>query len=746
MTDTLARPDILHGPLSPQRVAADEAYADPLLGCLEIVARYYDCGIPRQALISGLPLPEGRLTPRLFPRAAMRAGLSAKVVRRPLSKLNKLLLPAILIMADDTAVLLTGIGTSGEAEVVIPETGSGTETVNIADLEERYSGYVILLKPEFRYTERQATADKRTRENWFWDAVTPLWPTYIQVVVAAALVNVLALASPLFIMNVYDRVLPNKALSTLWVLVIGIGLAVVFDFCLKTLRVALIGNAGRRADVLLASRLFGHVLSLDLTSRPHRTGEFANHLKDFEIVREFFTSNTVVTITDLLFVGLFIFVIYQIAGVAAFVPAVAVVLVILIGLAIQSPMHRVVDQAQAEAGYRHSLLLDAISGLETVKCARAESQMQRQWEQFVGQNSETAQRLRTISSVGLNLSAFVQQMVTVGVVVVGAYLFEEGEVSSGAIIASVILAGRAVAPLGQLAATFARSQQAFSSLRILNQLMSLPEDGEGETRHIDRTIESGSIHFDNVIFEYPDATTQALKDFSLKISPGERVGIIGKIGSGKTTIGRLLTRLYMAGEGNLLLDDVDIRQYHPAEVRRRVAFVAQDAALFHGSIRDNIVFGAPYVSDDVVVRAAELSGTADFVKLHPHGYNMPVGEGGRLLSSGQRHSVALARAFLFDPVIVFLDEPTGAMDMQSERALTLRLKTAFRPDQTVIITTHRSSMLTLVDRVVVIDQGHVMLDGPKDEIMKKLTAGRKTTNAPAGKGGKPAGKTPAKTK
>ncbi|MDH3581694.1 MAG: type I secretion system permease/ATPase [Hyphomicrobiales bacterium] len=746
MTETLAQSDILHGPLSPQRIAADDAQADPLLGCLEVVARYYDCGIPRQALISGLPLPEGRLTPRLFPRAAMRAGLSAKVVRRPLGKLNKMLLPAILIMADDTAMLLTGVGGSGDAEVVIPETGSGTSAVKFADLEERYSGYVILLKPEFRYTERAEADNKGSRENWLWDSVWPLWPIYCQVVIAAALVNILALASPLFIMNVYDRVLPNKAISTLWVLVIGIGLAIAFDFLLKTLRVALIGNAGRRADVLLASRLFAHVLSLDLSSRPHRTGEFANHLKDFEIVREFFTSNTVVTITDLLFVGLFIFIIYQISGVTAYVPAVAVVLVVIIGLLIQPPMHRVVDQAQAEAGYRHSLLLDAISGLETIKCARAESQMQRQWEQFVGQNSETAQKLRNISSVGLNLSAFVQQSVTVGVVVVGAYLFEEGEVSSGAIIASVILAGRAVAPLGQLASTFARSQQAFSSLRMLNQLMSLPEDGEGETRHINRTIESGSIHFDNVTFEYPDATTQALKDFSLRIEPGERVGIIGKIGSGKTTIGRLLSRLYMAGEGNLLLDDVDVRQYHPSEVRRRVAFVAQDAALFHGSVRDNIVFGAPYVSDDVVVRAAELSGTADFVKLHPHGYNMPVGEGGRLLSSGQRHSLALARAFLFDPVIVFLDEPTGAMDMQSERMLLQRLKTAFRPDQTVIITTHRSSMLNLVNRVIVIDQGQVVLDGPKDEVMKQLTAGRQAASAQVGKGRKPAPKKPAKPK
>lgn len=724
MTETMARAGGLDAPGAPQRIAADEAFADPLLGCLEAVARHYDRGIAREALVAGLPLDGGRLTPRLFPRAAARAALSARVVRRPLGKLTKMLLPAIVLLNDDSACVLLATDASGEAQVLVPETGFGVEKTALADLEERHTGYVILLKPEFRFGDQDNFHAPEAGGHWFWAAVKPLWPTYLQVVAAAALVNVLAIASPLFIMNVYDRVLPNKAISTLWVLVIGVGLAILFDLILKTLRVALIGNAGRRADVLLASRIFRHVLSLDLSGRPHRTGEFANHLKDFEIVREFFTSNTVVTVTDLVFMGLFIFVIWQIAGLTALVPATAAVLVIIIGLAIQPPMTRVVNQAQSEAGYRHSLLLDAISGLETIKCARAEGQMQRQWEQFVAQNADTAHNLRRISSFGLNLSAFVQQFVTVGVVVVGAYLFQEGEVSSGAIIASVILAGRAVAPLGQLASTFARSQQALTSFRTLNGLMRIPEDGDGEARHVDSGITAGRIEFKGVNFAYPEATTHALSDFNLTIEPGERVGIVGRIGSGKTTIGRLLSRLYVTSEGNLLADDVDIRQYHPSEVRRRIAFIAQDAALFHGSVRDNIVFGAPYVSDDVVMRAAELSGVIDFVKLHPHGFNMPVGESGRLLSSGQRHSVALARAFLFDPVVVFLDEPTGAMDMQSERALMQRLKTAFRKDQTVIITTHRSSMLNLVDRVVVIDNGRVLLDGPKDKVMEQLAKGR----------------------
>jgi len=399
-----------------------------------------------------------------------------------------------------------------------------------------------------------------------------------------------------------------------------------------------------------------------------------------------------------------------------------VFLVILAGLIIQIPVSRTVNQAQSEAAYRHSLLFESLSGLETVRSSGAEGQLQRQWEQLVAQNARTTERLRFLSSLGLNLTSFLQQLVTVGVVVVGVYLFDQGEVSPGAIIAAVILAGRAVGPLGQIASTIGRSQQAFQSLSMLNRIMALPREADDVGRHIGKTIQSGAIRFDNVRFEYPGAATPALTDFSLKIEPGERVGIIGKIGSGKTTVGRLISRLYVPTSGSLLIDGVDIRQYHPSEVRRNVAFVAQDATLFHGSVRDNIILGSPQVSDDAVVRAAKLAGVSEFVTTHPQGYNMPVGEGGRLLSSGQRQAVALARAFLAHPAIVFLDEPSGSMDMASERTLLEKLKASIRNDQTLILTTHRSAMLALIDRLVVIENKRVVADGPREEVMAKLRA------------------------
>ncbi len=701
-------------------LAADDVFSDGLLGCLEFITRHFDRSIPPGALVSGLPLEEGKLTPRLFPRAAARAGLSAKVVRRSLEKISSLLLPAVLILDGDETVVLVELEKNGDARVIVPETGRGLAQMDAEQLAQRYSGYIILVKPEYQFESADADGSKSSGENWFWSAVTPLWPNYLQVLIAAALINILALASPLFIMNVYDRVLPNKAIPTLWVLAIGIAIAISFDFILKMLRNSLIGNAGRRADIILASRLFAHVLNLDLSQRPMKTGEFANQLRDFENVREFFTSNTVVVLTDFIFIWLFIFIIYQIAGVVAVAPAFAVLLVLIAGGLLQIPLHKAVRNAQSEATHRHSILIEALTGLETIKTSRAESQFQRKWEQFVGQNAKTTEKLRSISAIGINFTSFAQQFVTVGVVIIGVYLFDQGEVSSGAIIASVILAGRAVGPLGQIAGTIGRSQQAFHSLGVLNQIMSVSGEDEGQQRHIDLAISKGSVEYDKVDFSYPDAEAPALKNLSLKIEPGERVGIIGRIGSGKTTLGRLISRLYVPSEGSLLLDGVDVRQYHSSDIRRRVAFISQDSSLFHGSVRDNIALGAPYVTDDLVIRAADLAGVSDFVRLHPQGFNMPVGEAGRYLSSGQRQSIALARAFLSDPLILFLDEPSGSMDMASERALIERLAKAFRPDQTVILTTHRTAMLALVTRLVVLENGSVIADGPRDSVLKML--------------------------
>jgi ATP-binding cassette subfamily C protein LapB len=713
---------------SPQRtLGVQDEHFDPLLGCLEIAADHYGRSMSAAALISGLPLVDGRLTPQLVLRAASRVGLSARIVKRRIGELLKILFPVILLMEGNNAIVL--VDHDGEtATIALPETGKGTVSMPLPSLANSYTGYAILIKPEYRLPQEQQDAAK-TQGHWFWSAVAPLWPAYVQVFLAALLINILVIAAPLFMMNVYDRVLPNKAIATLWVLAIGMGAVVFFDLILKVTRHALLSNAGRRADVLLASRIFAHVLKLDLGKRPLKTGEFANQLRDYEMVREFFTSNTVVTLTDFAFIGLFIIIVYYIAGLVALIPAVAVVLVIGIGTLLQLPLVRRVRQVQTEATHRHSILLEALNGLETIKCARAEGQYQRQWEQFIGHNSRTTEHMRSLSTLAMNITGFIQQLVSVGVIVAGVYVFSAGHVTSGAIIAAVILSSRAVAPLGQTASTISRAQQAFQAYKTLDRIMQLPAEDEGRARHINRSINDGRISFDNVTFRYPESEAPAINGFDLKIEPGERVGIIGRIGSGKTTLGRLLARLYLATEGTLFLDGVDVRQYHPAEVRRCVGFVSQDTILFYGSVRDNIALGVPHISDDLVLRAAEISGVIDFVKAHPKGLNMQVGEGGRFLSSGQRQAVILARACLLEPLVVFLDEPSGAMDMATERAFVQRLHHAFRPDQTLILTTHRYNVLSLVNRLVVIERGCVVADGPRDEILAKLNQGSGQRNA-----------------
>lgn len=710
-----------HSQAIEQMRAADTETAaqDQLLACLHHLAARFDRPFSASDATAGLPLENGRLTPSVFVRAAERIGLASKVVRRSLSDLRPHELPAIILLSDRGYAVLDKLERR-RAVIIMPDLGQGVETLKRRQLERDYSGYAILVKPVYRNRQIAASAPPRA-SHWFWSALAPLWPSYLQVVLAAAIVNTLALAAPLFIMNVYDRVLPNKAITTLWVLAIGIGAAILFDFIFRSLRQAILENAGRRADVRLASRLFEHIMSLDGPARPRRTGEFAQKIRDYELVREFFASSTVVTLTDFAFIWVFVAIIYAIAGPIAFVPVGALALVIVVGLFTRLRLARAVEASQAEAAHRNSILFEALGGLETIKCCRAEGQMQKQWEDFIAQNAKTSERMRSISTFGLNFTTFVQQLVTVCIVVMGVYGFSSGDITPGALIAAVILAGRAVAPLGQIANTLVRSQQALHSLRTLNGVISLPTEGHGQPGFIDKPIRSGSLAFENLSFTYPEASRPALDGVTLRVAAGERIGIIGRVGSGKTTFGRLIARLYAPGEGALMIDGVDIRQYPPSEIRRQLAFVSQDSSLFSGSVRDNIALGAPAISDEAVVRAAEIAGVAAFVNAHPHGYNLQVGEGGRALSSGQRHAVALARAFLHQPLILMLDEPTGSMDTASERLFVERVAEALRTDQTLLIATHRHAPLSLVDRLLVLDQGRLVADGPKDDILARLT-------------------------
>ncbi len=692
---------------------------DPLLQSLLYLSAKFDRKVSVDAALAGIALVDGKLTPGLFLEAAKRAGYNAAIVKRPLAKIHPIALPAILLLEDQSACVLLRKKMGKRAAVYDPVTGSET-TIRLRSLASSYTGHAILIKPETKLDLTEAQPSREISGHWFWGAIAKLWPSYLRVVLAAALINVLALASPLFIMNVYDRVLPNKSLSTLWVLATGVCLAILFDFLFRNIRNWLTDAAGRRADVLLATRLFSHAMALKLGNRPTTTGSFASQLREFDAVRDFFTSSTLATVTDLCFFGLFVFVIYQIAGPIAAVPVIGATLVVIFGLIIQIPLRSAARKTQEETAQRHSLLVESIAGLETIKTLKAEGVLQRVWEGLVGKTARTMEQTRKLQALITNVTVAVQQMVTVGVVLLGTYLFDAGQITMGAIIASVILAGRSVAPFGQFASLLARSQQSFAALSTLNSLMRLESERPAGKQFVNTEIDPGQIEFRGVSMTYPNAPTPALNDFSLTVNPGERVGIIGKIGSGKTTIGRLLAGIYHAEAGHLLIDGVDIRQHHPHTVRRAISVVAQDADLFYGTIRSNILFGAGDVSDEVFLNATRLSGVDDFAMKHPSGYDMDVGERGSLLSGGQRQAVCLARLLIRQPRVAFLDEPSGSMDLASERALIGHLKDSFADHQTLIVSTHRYSMLEVIDRLVVVKNGKVAADGPKQQVLNAL--------------------------
>jgi ATP-binding cassette, subfamily C, bacterial LapB len=630
-------------------------------------------------------------------------------------------LPALVIFNDGTALALLEC----DAEGRYATDSSATEAlkVDLRGADTRDVWWVMSFGAVNADTIDSAINGKPAsmmRRHWLVSALRPFWKSYLQVALAALFINLLALVTPLFTMNVYDRILPNEAMATLWVLVLGVTTAIVFDLILKSIRAALIDYAGRAADLKLSYVLFEKVLHATMASRPASTGDYANRITQYEFVREFFTSNTISVVIDAAFMFIFLIVIFSLAGWIVVIPTVALLISIGIGLIAQRQIGKKIAAASNDSTMKQALLIETISTIETIKSLGAEKHLLRRWHELAKRASRTSEDIKQTSAWAANATQFVQQLVSVVIVLCGAYQFAEGNMSSGAIIAAVMLSSRAVAPLGQIAMTLARMRQALLSLRILNAVMEQPEDRPDAAGFVNREVLGGGFSLQQVSFAYPETDLKVLNGMSFAVKPGERVGIIGKIGSGKTTLGRLLGGLYQPSEGHLLIDGVDVRQYHPAVVRAAVSVVSQSADLFSGTIKENLLMGRPDATDADILEVAKLTGIDDFASRHPRGYDMPVGERGSNLSGGQRQLVAIARLLMARPKIVFLDEPSGAMDMASEKLLIAKLKQVLTPQMTVVISTHRHSMLELVDRLIVVDQGRVVADGPKEAVIAEL--------------------------
>jgi ATP-binding cassette subfamily C protein LapB len=613
---------------------------------------------------------------------------------------------------------------SGEnARLLFPETGQGSVLLSRQGLEERYTGVAIFARPHFRFDKRTPQVGEVRLKHWFWGALADQWPVYRDVLAAALLINVIALAMPLFSMNVYDRVVPNRAIETLWVLALGVLLMLGVDMMLRSLRGYFIDLASARIDMELSAKIMERVLGVRMESRPGAVGAFSSNLRSFESVRDFITSASVTAFIDLPFAFLFILVIGLIAWQLVLPVLLAIVFVVIYAYILQHKMHELSETTYRAGALRNATLIESLTALETIKTQGAESVMQSKWEKSVAFVSRVNNKMRFLSAAATNGAMEIQQVINIVVVVAGVYLIGDGRLTMGGLIACTMLTSRAVAPLGQMVGLLMQYHNAKVSLTSLEAVMSNPVERPDDASFVHRPDLKGNIEFRDVEFSYPNSSMTALKGFSCKISVGEKIVVIGRIGSGKTTLQKLLLGLYLPTGGAVLVDGVDIRQLDPADLRRNIGYVAQDVTLFYGTLRDNISIGAPYADDAAIVAAAEAAGLTEFVNRHPDGFDMMIGERGESLSGGQRQGVAIARAFLMDPPILLLDEPTSAMDFSSEQQFKERLKVA-AAHKTVIIVTHRNSLLDLATRVIVVDDGKIVADGPRDQVIQALQSGR----------------------
>ena len=697
---------------------------DPLTDCLLFLSRYHGMPISRESATAGLPLVNGRLQPAEFERAAGRAGFSSRIVSQSLRSTNTSLLPVIVLSQDDSACVLTDIDRkAGKARVVYPELNDAEVEVALDELESSASGWLIYVQPRFRFDERAGQTARHDGQHWFWGVIRENRGLYRDVIVAALMINLFAVAMPLFIMNVYDRVVPNAATDTLWVLGAGVLLVICADLLLRVMRSRFVDLAASRADVKLSATIMEQVLGMRMANRPTSTGSFANTVHAFESVRGFIGSMSIIALVDLPFVLLFTSIVALIGWVLAIPIVIGALAVLLYALGAQSKLQRLSEEAMRAGAMRNATLVEGLADIESVKAFGVESRVQANWEKASTFLAQTAAKMRTLSASVVSGAQWAQHAVGIAIIVLGVYLIMQGELSMGGMIAAYLLSSRAMAPIGQAAGLVMQYHQSAAAMEALDELMEQPVERPPGKSWISRSGLKGEIEFRHVSFSYPQSGGVVLDDVSFRLRAGEHVAVLGRNGSGKSTIEKLILGLYEPDAGAVLIDGVDVRQIDPAELRRAIGYVPQDISLFHGSLRDNLLLGSTDVSDARLVEVAKLSGLAPMINRHPEGFDMPMGERGQFVSGGQRQLIAIARALLHDPPMLVLDEPTGALDHSTE-ALVKRNLRQVAAHKTLLVNTHRTSMLELVDRIFVIDAGKLIADGPKEEVIEALRQGR----------------------
>lgn len=653
-------------------------------------------------------------------------GFENTLSKRNLEDIPSLVVPVVLILHNEEAAVVTKIeGAGRNRKYHVCQADGLSQELDYEQLSILYLGYCWFIKQKMVSDMRSDLPEYHLPKSWFWKVIWRFRSYYYQVILATFIINFLALVSSLYVMNVYDRVIPNQAYETLWVLSIGVILAITFEFAAKMIRGHLTDIAGKKADLIISSALFRRVMALRLADRPASSGSYANNLREFESVREFMTSASLLTLVDLPFLLLFITVIAVVGGKLALVPLTIIPIVVIVGLLVQRPLSRHINESMKESSQRSGLAVEAIEGIETLKTNNATSWAQQRWDEYTAKTSASSIKVKDTSNFMVNFATGMQQLNTVFLVLLGTYLIHAENpaerITMGALIASVILSGRALAPLAQVAGLATRFQQAKLALEGVNNIVERPIERSPERQYITLDHVQGNVIFENVSFKYQQEGSAAVTDLRLNIRPGEKVGILGRIGSGKSTMLKLASGLYDAEKGSVMLDGVDMRQLDPNFLRNQVVLLSQSPRLFLGTLRENMDLARTdgYSTDQDLLTALKRFGLDRIIRSHPRGLDMPLGEDGLGLSGGQKQIIALARMTLRNPKVVLLDEPTTGLDQATER-MALNAVAQWGKDRTMVLVTHRPQVLQIVNRIIVMDNGKVVMDGPRDLVLQKL--------------------------
>ncbi len=714
--------------------SADNLRMDALLDCLVLFTKLYHKPYSAEALTAGLPIEPGAEAPELFSinnakglfsRAAARAGLKSSIIRRPISQISKLQLPMILLLSNQGACILDRFNEDGtQAKIIMPAEEPIEQWVDTEDLSDEYIGFGFMVKKAFEYEEDNRRTLDIKQKHWFWSTLKLSIGTYKDVLYASLLINLFVLASPLFTMNVYDRVVPNNAIETLWVFAIGVVVIYIMDTFAKFTRTYLLELAAKKSDIIMSSIIFEKVLDLKMAHHPASVGSFSSNLKDFDNIRSFLTNATMAALIDLPFAVIFLAVIGYIGGTIVIIPMITIGFILTYTFFIQKPLRASIESTHEASAKKSSILIETLNNIETLKTLGALNQIQYKWEESTGEIASKSLKSRLLTSSIPTVTQLLIQLNTVMIVVYGVYLIGDFKLSMGGLIAIVILTGRTLAPMGQVAGLMSNYEDTKTSYETLNDIISQPSERPEGKDFVQRPNFSGHIEFVDVTFSYPNTEIPALKSVSFVINPGEHVGIIGRIGSGKSTIQKLILGLYEPDSGQILIDGIDLKQIDPADLRKNMSYVSQDIMLFRGTVKENITFTASHASDGAMIKAAQISGASEFIKRHPKGYEMPIGERGMGLSGGQRQSIGIARAFLLDTPVMLMDEPSNSMDQITEAKLLKNLEEALEK-KTSILVTQKMNLLKIVDRVMVINDGKLVIDAPKEEAILKLGGGAK---------------------